>query len=126
MLKLDRKVGEKIFIGDDISIQITEFRHNGEEITAKVGIEAPPAVPIARHNAKYKRPKARINWRELLKRYLVSVAFRPCKAIDDLSDLTRMEAINLGTVLNEIEADVQREKIERETRCRKLLDTSQA
>ena len=45
MLVLSRKVGEKIAIGSDITITITEITRG----KVKVGIEAPKSVVILRH-----------------------------------------------------------------------------
>ena len=44
MLVLTRKVGEKIQIGDDITILIMEVK--GKQV--RLGIEAPPAVKVHR------------------------------------------------------------------------------
>jgi carbon storage regulator len=44
MLVLSRKVGEKIVVGDGITLTITRC-HNGQ---VRLGIEAPPDVPILR------------------------------------------------------------------------------
>jgi len=44
MLTLTRKVGEKIRIGDDITIVVKEIRRN----QIRIGIDAPREVPIYR------------------------------------------------------------------------------
>jgi carbon storage regulator len=44
MLVLSRKVGEKIRIGDDITVIVVELR--GDKV--RLGIEAPKEVPIHR------------------------------------------------------------------------------
>lgn len=45
MLILSRKINEKIMIGEDISLTIIEIR--GDQV--KVGVEAPKAVKVFRH-----------------------------------------------------------------------------
>lgn len=58
MLVLSRKKDEKIQIGDDITITVTEIR--GDKV--RLGIDAPKDVPIVRHNVpdaiKRKHPSA--------------------------------------------------------------------
>jgi carbon storage regulator len=44
MLVLSRKVGEKILIGDNITVTVLEVR--GDRI--RLGLDAPPEVPIHR------------------------------------------------------------------------------
>jgi carbon storage regulator len=44
MLVLSRKPGEKVFIGDKITITIVEVKGN----RVRVGIDAPDSVPILR------------------------------------------------------------------------------
>lgn len=48
MLVLTRKVGEKLHIGDDITVTITQIKGN----RVKVGIEAPGNVRIVRGELK--------------------------------------------------------------------------
>jgi carbon storage regulator CsrA len=45
MLVLNRKEGEKIFIGADVTITLVSTRSDG---TAKIGIDAPASTPIYR------------------------------------------------------------------------------
>ena len=44
VLVLERRIGEKIMVGDDIEIVILEVRHR----RAKIGILAPAHVPVHR------------------------------------------------------------------------------
>jgi carbon storage regulator len=44
MLKITRRAGERIIIGDDIVVTLLEMSGS----TARIGIEAPAAVPIYR------------------------------------------------------------------------------
>lgn len=44
MLVLARRIGEKLMIGDDITITITQIKDN----QVKIGIEAPKDVPVHR------------------------------------------------------------------------------
>jgi carbon storage regulator len=48
MLCISRKVDEKVFIGDNISVQIIEIRAG----KVKIGIKAPISIPIHRDNVK--------------------------------------------------------------------------
>jgi carbon storage regulator len=48
MLVLSRKVGERILIGDDITVTIVRIAGGG----VRVGIEAPPELPVIRHELK--------------------------------------------------------------------------
>lgn len=45
MLMLSRKKGERIRIGDDITITVVEFRSGGK---VRIGIVAPKDVPVHR------------------------------------------------------------------------------
>lgn len=62
MLVITRKIGEKIYVGKNVTIQILR---DGTHI--RLGIEAPPDVQIRRDNAKRKgspeRTAARIQKR---------------------------------------------------------------
>lgn len=51
MLILTRGVGETIYIGDDITVTVTEIRSS----QIKIGIEAPKDVVILRGEVKDKR-----------------------------------------------------------------------
>lgn len=55
MLVLSRKVGQKIFVGDDVTI--TLVRISGDK--ARIGVEAPKNVPILREEVK-KRQEAEV------------------------------------------------------------------
>jgi len=44
MLVLSRKIGEKVFIGSDISFVVVEVKGN----RVRIGIEAPDEIPIIR------------------------------------------------------------------------------
>ena len=48
MLVLSRKVGEKILIGDNISVTIVRVAQG----TVRVGVEAPQELPIVREEIK--------------------------------------------------------------------------
>lgn len=48
MLVLSRKVGEKILIGDDISITVVRVAQG----VVRIGIEAPKETPIAREELR--------------------------------------------------------------------------
>ena len=45
MLILSRKIGEKIMIGDEITIMIVDIKGN----QTQVGIDAPKSIPVHRH-----------------------------------------------------------------------------
>ena len=49
MLVLSRKLGEKVFIGSDISLVVVEVKGN----RVRIGIEAPAEVPIVREELLY-------------------------------------------------------------------------
>lgn len=48
MLVLSRKVGERILIGDTISITVVRITGGG----VRIGIEAPPEMPVIRQELK--------------------------------------------------------------------------
>ncbi len=50
MLVLSRKVGERIWIGDDISITVVRITGGG----VRLGIEAPTEMPVVREELKIK------------------------------------------------------------------------
>jgi carbon storage regulator len=52
MLVLTRKVGEKLMIGDDTVVMIVKIDRNH----VRIGIEAPPEVPIYREEILPVRP----------------------------------------------------------------------
>jgi len=56
MLVLSRKVGEKIYINDNISVMVTEIGEN----KVRLGISAPSDVPVFRQEVLAK-PPARAN-----------------------------------------------------------------
>ena len=54
MLVLSRKVGEKILIGDTISVTVVRVGQGG----VRIGIEAPEALEVVREELKIKKLKA--------------------------------------------------------------------
>jgi carbon storage regulator len=46
MLYLDRKIGERILIGENIEIELVDVRNSGT--SARLGIDAPIDVPVHR------------------------------------------------------------------------------
>lgn len=56
MLVLSRKVGQKILVGDDVTITLT--RISGDK--ARIGIEAPKDVPIFREEVE-RRQEAEVH-----------------------------------------------------------------
>ena len=50
MLVLSRKVGERIWIGDDISVTVVRLTGGG----VRIGIEAPPELAVVREELKNK------------------------------------------------------------------------
>ncbi len=50
MLVLSRKVGERIWIGEDISITVVRITGGG----VRLGIEAPSEMPVVREELKLK------------------------------------------------------------------------
>ena len=62
MLVLSRKVGERILVGDDITITVVRLTNGG----VRIGIDAPQEMPVLREevvrdgvSAKKKKPKNR-------------------------------------------------------------------
>jgi len=58
MLYLNRKRGEQIKIGDDITIEVDSITEDGVEVfgTVKIGIDAPRELQIDRPEWKEKQP----------------------------------------------------------------------
>ena len=54
MLVLSRKVGERIWIGDDISVTVVRITGGG----VRIGIEAPAEMPVVREELKIKLEQA--------------------------------------------------------------------
>ena len=54
MLVLSRKAGERIWIGDDISVTVVRITGGG----VRIGIEAPHEMPVIREELKEKIEKA--------------------------------------------------------------------
>ena len=48
MLVLSRKVGERLWIGDEISITVVKLTGGG----VRIGVEAPPEMPVVREELK--------------------------------------------------------------------------
>ena len=48
MLVLSRKVGERIWIGDQISVTVVRISGGG----VRIGIEAPPEMPVVREELR--------------------------------------------------------------------------
>ena len=48
MLVLSRKVGEKIWIGDQISVTVVRISGGG----VRIGIDAPPELPVVREELR--------------------------------------------------------------------------
>ena len=66
MLVITRKAGEKICLGDDVTITVMEISGS----TVRIGIEAPAEVPIYRHEIwdavkEENRAAARTNIKDL-------------------------------------------------------------
>lgn len=54
MLVLSRKVGERIWIGDDIAVTVVRITGGG----VRLGIEAPSEMPVIREELKIKLEQA--------------------------------------------------------------------
>lgn len=54
MLVLSRKVGERIWIGEDISVTVVRITGGG----VRIGIEAPAEMPVVREELKIKLDQA--------------------------------------------------------------------
>ena len=54
MLVLSRKAGERIWIGDDISVTVVRITGGG----VRIGIEAPHEMPVVREELKEKMERA--------------------------------------------------------------------
>lgn len=54
MLVLSRKVGERIWIGDDISVTVVRITGGG----VRIGIDAPSELPVVREELKSKLDEA--------------------------------------------------------------------
>jgi len=54
MLVLSRKVGERIWIGEDISVTVVRITGGG----VRIGIEAPSEMPVVREELKAKLEQA--------------------------------------------------------------------
>ncbi len=50
MLALTRKIGERVFVGDDVIVTVIAI--NGNRV--KIGFSAPPEVPIHREEVRKK------------------------------------------------------------------------
>ena len=57
MLVLSRKVGERIWIGEDISITVVRITGGG----VRLGIEAPSEMPVVREELKLKLEQDQAN-----------------------------------------------------------------
>ena len=56
MLVLSRKAGERIWIGDDISVTVVRITGGG----VRIGIEAPHEMPVVREELKEKMDRAEV------------------------------------------------------------------
>jgi carbon storage regulator len=54
MLVLSRKIGERIWIGDDIAVTVVRITGGG----VRLGIEAPSELPVIREELKLKLEQA--------------------------------------------------------------------
>ena len=57
MLVLSRKAGERIWIGDDISVTVVRITGGG----VRIGIEAPHEMPVVREELKEKMERAEVD-----------------------------------------------------------------
>ena len=57
MLVLSRKVGERIWIGDEISITVVRITGGG----VRLGIEAPSEMPVVREELKLKLEQSAVD-----------------------------------------------------------------
>lgn len=48
MLVLQRLIGQRIKIGKDITITLVQVKGGGKHARVRIGIEAPPEVPVHR------------------------------------------------------------------------------
>lgn len=48
MLVLARRVGEAVMIGDAITLRVLSVEGHGRRAVVRLGIEAPPGLPVAR------------------------------------------------------------------------------
>jgi carbon storage regulator len=71
MLRITRRAGERIVLGDDVIIEVTEVKGG----TVRIGIEAPRSLPIYREEL----------WLEV-KRENEAAASAASAALPDLSD----------------------------------------
>ena len=55
MLVLSRKVGERIFIGEHVTITVVRITGGG----VRLGIDAPPDLPVVREELKNRRQEPR-------------------------------------------------------------------
>jgi carbon storage regulator len=63
MLVLSRRVGERIWIGDQISITVVRLTNGG----VRLGIDAPPELPVVREELKLRMDAERMNFQEIEK-----------------------------------------------------------
>ncbi len=68
MLVLSRRVGERIWIGDQISITVVRLTNGG----VRLGIDAPPELPVVREELKVRMDAERMNLRDAEKEIQVS------------------------------------------------------
>lgn len=61
MLVLSRKVGEKIWIGDRISITVVRVSGGG----VRIGIDAPPELPVVREELRDQLNNTQLNSNQL-------------------------------------------------------------